>query len=695
MGIKRMSEMKYRPEIDGLRALSVMGVILFHAGLGFPGGYVGVDVFFVISGYLITGIILKDIHAGTFSFTAFWARRIRRILPAVAVMAAVCLVAGYFLLIPSSYFDMARSSFAQSVMLSNVYFGRNTGYFTEWAEYQPLLHTWSLSVEEQFYFVFPFVIVFLCRFFRKQVLWIISAAACLSLFWSVHIIQRDHASAFFLLPARAWELLMGGAIAASQHRLVFSRLAAETCSFAGLALILIAMFLYDSDTLFPGIAALLPVAGAALFIAGCKDRKTIASRIMSVRLMVLLGLASYSLYLWHWPLFTFARHVVIDTGLPTRLALVLGAVCLGFTSWQFVEKPFRKGALLAKPTSAYTFGFVALGVLATSSLTIRMLDGVPGRYDPEAYRMIEDIGWQDRQYLLTDNTPKLIGAIDPENSGSRPDFVLWGDSHAVAMAGTINQVARECGLTGEAYLTNGTIPITGLWVPSWSASKNKRDLDRNKQILQSVIDRRIPNLILVARWSLYTDGRNPQEIRCNRNTFETMVTDHEVQTVTPKVATASVHRQLKAMVGRLSESGIRVWIVRQVPETTDVNMARDFYLAQRFPAWNHLHVTPVSMDDHLFRQKHANEAFDGIDSPWLTFIDPAPLFFDNDRAVLDVYAERSYYKDDNHLTRYGAQKFLTPTILGLFTDMSRDSNQVADIRQRRDMGAALLGDVRD
>lgn len=674
-----MPSIHYRPEIDGLRALSVLGVVLFHAGLGIPGGYVGVDVFFVISGYLITSIILKDIKEGTFTFSGFWARRIRRILPAVSVMAFACLIAGYFFLIPTSYFDFSRSSFAQSLMLSNIYFGRNTGYFSEVAEYQPLLHTWSLAVEEQFYFIFPLVIVLLCRFFKKQVLWIVAAAACLSLIWSIYVIQHDHASAFFLLPARAWELLAGAAIAASQHRFILSRRTAEISSFAGLALIFMAMFLYDTDTVFPGITALLPVTGAVIFIAGCKDRKTVASRLLSVKPIVFLGLTSYSLYLWHWPLFSFARHLLIDIDTPTRLTLVLASLLLGVLSWKFVENPFRKGTLLTRPSSAFKFGFATLSLLVVSSLGIRMLDGVPDRYDPNEFLIIEDISWQDRQYMVTDAAPKFIGASNPDGDGSTPDFVLWGDSHAASMAKTINRLAEERDMVGEAYLTNGSIPIPGLWVPSWSDSRNRRDHVRNSEILQSIVDRKIPNLILVVRWSLYTGGRSPLEIRCNRALYETMVTDHEVDTVTPEIAAASVHRQLEAMIEQLSDSGTRVWLIRQVPETTDVDMGLHFYLAQYFPALNHLDIVPVNMDDHQHRRRHADAAFKDLDSPWLTFIDPAPRFFDNKRAELEVYAERSYYKDDNHLTRYGVEEFLAPVFQDLFADMKRNKTRIVGV----------------
>ena len=208
-----MTARRYRPEIDGLRAVAVIGVVLFHLGLGFPGGFVGVDVFFVISGYLITGILLRQLIEDRFSLVDFWARRIRRIAPAAIVMVIGTLLIGGYLQTPGRYSELARSAMAHVLMASNCYFTRDQGYFAEKSDFEPLLHTWSLSVEEQFYFIFPLLMVFFWKRFRLKLPWLMLAAAVASLTWSWLEVSRDPKEAFFLLPARGWELLAGALLA--------------------------------------------------------------------------------------------------------------------------------------------------------------------------------------------------------------------------------------------------------------------------------------------------------------------------------------------------------------------------------------------------------------------------------------------------------------------------------------------------
>ena len=207
-----MIELKYRPDVDGLRAVAVMLVLLYHGGLGFSGGYVGVYVFFVISGFLITGLILKEQKAGTFSLRGFWARRIRRIIPAAATMALVTLAAGYFLLFPSDYEELGRSAVAQQLLVSNIFFWRHTGYFAGASELKPLLHTWSLAVEEQFYLGYPFLLLLLARFKRRMAFGVLVGLALASLAVAEYGVWNHPSPTFFFLPTRAWELLLGALI---------------------------------------------------------------------------------------------------------------------------------------------------------------------------------------------------------------------------------------------------------------------------------------------------------------------------------------------------------------------------------------------------------------------------------------------------------------------------------------------------
>jgi len=665
----------YRSEIDGLRAVSVMGVILFHAGFGFPGGYIGVDVFFVISGYLITSIILRDIQTESFSLINFWVRRIRRIIPAVAVMVIIVLVLGCFLLDTHSLIGLSKSSFAQSFMLSNVYFWRDTGYFAEPANFKPLLHTWTLSVEEQFYIIFPFTILLACRLFKNYVLLILSLAVLASLLLCIYLTPHHQVGSFFLLPTRAWELLTGALLASSQNKIKFTPRVAEITSFAGLVMIFLSMFLYDERTVFPGSKALLPVAGAVAFIAGCKDRITLAGKILSIRPVVFLGVISYSLYLWHWPLFSFAKHLFINVDFALNLTLIFISISLAFLSWKFVETPFRRGTLISSHSSAFRFGFITVVVLAVSSAIIWKLDGIPGRFSPEMLAFQEDFIPRDvSENFSKDEKPKYIGILSDRGRKSVPDFVLVGDSHAKDIIKMMDIRAKEYGLVGEAFLSSARIPIPGLWKPSWAESKNNYYMDQNRKMLQSIIDRKVPNLILVCRWASLCSGRSQLEIKNGRYLTQTLVTDNEkldASSLSPELASSSVRRQLKNMLDQLSSSKTMVWLLKQVPETNKPHTARYFYLSKRFSFLEKPEMFTISLEDHRRRQRHVENALNGLISPWLTVIDPTPSFFKNEHSRLQVYSDRSHYNDADHLTNYGVELYLGNIFSEIFSEMVR------------------------
>lgn len=303
---------RYRPEIDGLRAIAVVVVVLYHAGLGTTGGFVGVDVFFVISGFLITSLILKDLEAGTFTLAGFWERRIRRIMPALSCLILATLMAGWIVLLPSDYVALGRSAFFQGLFAANIYFWRNTGYFDGVAEEEPLLHTWSLAVEEQFYLIFPLLMVglFALPRFRRRgaLLSFFGLCIVLSLGVSVWGVVNRPVATFYLLPTRAWELLLGASVAVLPGPAVIAgpgfagrlRLAngfREVLSVAALMGILVPCWLYTSATPFPGLAAAPPCMAAGLFIwvtgrRHPESRLPLAARFLSARPVVFVGLIS-------------------------------------------------------------------------------------------------------------------------------------------------------------------------------------------------------------------------------------------------------------------------------------------------------------------------------------------------------------------------------------------------------------------
>ena len=334
----------YRADIDGLRAIAVLAVVLYHAKVApFTGGYVGVDVFFVISGFLITSILVKDMNEGSFSFAGFYERRVRRIFPALFTVIFACIAAGWFILTPQDYKEFALSMIYMGGFVSNVFFKRRAGYFGPAAETQPLLHTWSLAVEEQFYVFAPIVLLLLYRFAWKSRGLVLSVLAGLSLVSAAYGVSHELPSAFFYLHSRAWELIAGMLLGLGVVPLVRAQQVAEAMSITGLAMIAWAVFEFTPGTPFPGLAALLPCLGAALIIYSGAVVPTFVSRLLSARPAVFIGKISYSLYLWHWPLLVFAVYEWgVDVGMRERIGLIVLAVVLSILTWAFIEQPARK-----------------------------------------------------------------------------------------------------------------------------------------------------------------------------------------------------------------------------------------------------------------------------------------------------------------------------------------------------------------
>ena len=378
------SPMKYRPEIDGLRAVAILPVVLFHAGMpGFSGGFVGVDVFFVISGYLITSIIHGELQGGGFSFVNFYKRRMRRIFPALFVMLAVSFVAALVILPPSELQQFSDSLVASTFFYSNIYFLHESGYFATAAELTPLLHTWSLAVEEQFYFIFPAMLFFSWRLGHRGQMVFMALVAVASLVAAQVYLATNPTLAFFVLPTRFWELLLGALAAYLLAGPALPGRGASGLSWLGLAMILAAVFGYSPATPFPGVAALLPTLGAVLVILTC-DADRGAGRLLAWRGLVMIGLFSYSLYLWHYPMLSFMRH--FDGGdRPAMLAAAVAASALAaYLSFRFVEVPVRRSASLST-VRVYASAAAAMLVLLGIGLAGSYSSGFKSFY--VAYRL--------------------------------------------------------------------------------------------------------------------------------------------------------------------------------------------------------------------------------------------------------------------------------------------------------------------
>lgn len=453
--------MDYRREIDGLRALAVLPVILFHAGVeSFSGGFVGVDIFFVISGYLITTIILVEIEQGNFSLVNFYERRARRILPALFFVMLVCIPLAWLWLFPSEMKDFSESLVAVTVFASNILFWRESGYFDTAAELKPLLHTWSLAVEEQYYALFPLFLMLFWKLGKRWILVTLGIAFLASLAvaqWGAYAMP---AAAFYLLPTRGWELLIGAFAAfylSQPNRKAFGKGLSEFGGWLGVALILYAVFAYSKNTPFPGVYALIPTIGTVLIILFATKQTTVG-KFVGNKVFVGIGLISYSAYLWHQPLFAFARQKgVAKSDVEVFLCLSLAALLLAYFSWKYIEAPFRNKALVSKKIiflfsifgsifffSLGVFGYLKNGDLGQFNSQQRAFfsyfeNEIPGwNYFvktgvPEKYR--EDCNFYDiPRYRSGSPTDVPLEAISKScytrNNNNSKIVFIWGDSHA-------------------------------------------------------------------------------------------------------------------------------------------------------------------------------------------------------------------------------------------------------------------------
>lgn len=432
-------------------------MVLFHAGFDlFSGGYVGVDIFFVISGYLITKVICDDISADGFSYAVFYERRIRRIFPALFAVSLFTAVLAAVLLLPDDLALFGKSLLATVVFASNIFFYKISGYFSPNAELMPLLHTWSLAVEEQFYIVAPIV---LAVSFRLKLGWriVIAAGLVTSLALSVYSVEDYATATFYLLPTRAWELLAGSLVAVGGLPVIRNRAVAEGLSLLGLGLILYAIFAYDHEAVFPGPAAVLPVLGAALLIYAGPARP-LASRLLSTRPFVGIGLISYSLYLWHWPLIVFSNYYLIEPMTPVQgAAVVVASLVAGYLSWRYVEAPFRrppKGSLLARRRTIFALAWAGGALLIGGSLVLWLNSGFPGRVSPQVIAIAA--GADDtspfRQKCHVKEARRFAPGevcVFPDGlSLDRPIVAVIGDSHAVELSYALSQAlaTRDIGV---------------------------------------------------------------------------------------------------------------------------------------------------------------------------------------------------------------------------------------------------------
>ncbi|MBT3070707.1 acyltransferase [Rhodomicrobium sp. Az07] len=644
----------YRSEIDGLRAIAIASVVLHHSGSQlFSGGYVGVDVFFVISGFLITSIIAKARAEGDFSWVGFYARRARRILPALFALLAAVAVASLVILAPTDLIQYGRMLIYTILFVSNFRLAAEQNYFNPTSQDNPLLHMWSLSVEEQFYLFWPIILVAAVSLSPRRERLIVWSLAALSLVTAILLLHFMPKSAFYHLPSRGWELLAGALIALGHLPRIGSKAVATTLSVLGVVLIAVPVVAYDASTPFPGFFAVPPVLGCALVIFAEGQHRSLIGKILSLRPIVALGLISYSLYLWHWPILAFPHYLLKRelTGQETAI-LVAIATLIAFLSWRYVEQPFRKaqgGALIASEPasgfrwsfnrSAYGGGAIAVALIAFGSY-VQESRGALWRFPADIERLVKAIPQRNGRDCTH------VEAIEPRLSRCElgapastvsTGVIIWGDSHAEHFRPLLKAVYGDA----AAYTHRGCQPLLDVYVAS--DEDRGRGCFKRKKIAFNRILAENPRVVVIAGYWLYA-SRYP--------VVRTL--DQAVDATSSRL---NFEASLKEEIRRLTDRGTKVILMGQVPVLR-------FGLRECPPVFRffgreiekclYVRRRDAERDLNYVNRVLASLA---VENPMVKVFWPVPGLCKEDKCRVAKDA-KPLYVDSNHLTPIGAMSLV-------------------------------------
>ena len=683
--------LNYRKEIDGLRAIAVITVILFHAGfLSFSGGFIGVDIFFVISGYLITSLILQEKLNNDFSIINFYERRVRRILPALFLVVIATIPFAFLIMTPAALKEFSNSLISIPLFLSNFQFWSESGYFATAAEEKPLLHTWSLAVEEQYYLFFPLLILFFWKLGLKNLTLLIVLIS----FFSFSLSQfggnfsprypfiEDSLKfnaipgfSFFFSITRAWELLFGSLTAIYlAYRTENNQIKNQFFSCLGIILIALPVFFFDHSTQFPGFNALIPVIGT-VFLIVFSNPGTYVHKFLSQKYLVFIGLISYSLYLWHYPLFSFARLININT--PSKiffLFLILIAFILSFLSWRYFETPFRKKDLFTRKQiflSSLTIGLfiISLGVIGVSS------NGLEGRFTTKQLQAIQPEKFNNSVCQWTtpiEEYSNLEFCEFGDLKSSKKPIVLYGDSHADSLTISLDKALKVKKRKGIKIINNYCEPIVGFYrkVNANRSYKNKCKKSFSK-LIKELKELQPEYVIIFNRWSfrLFPIMGEIDQLYFNNEEGGVEYVKNYREYLVYNGTNFTFDREAKKdilnkFINSFIENEIKVKLIYSLPEVgwnlSKLNMVNKFFNGS-IPE-----EVSTSYEIFLKRQKFSNYILSSIkENQYLENIHLDRIFCNQNlegRCMAQVDGIPLYY-DSNHLTNIGAEILIKKTNL--------------------------------
>ena len=645
---------QYRADIDGLRAVAVLSVLLFHLGIEpFSGGYLGVDVFFVISGYLITIIITKETDRKNFSFTAFYVRRFKRLLPALTVVIVFCLVSGFILLDPNSLVELGNSVIASSLFSSNLFFYYQSGYFDGPADLKPLLHTWSLAVEEQYYIIYPALLVLIAKYGAKRYRQWLVLLGLLSFVIGVQWPKSDPSAAFYLMPSRAWELFIGSVLAVVTLPKLKNQILLEVLSLSGLLFIVSAMVFFTSETIIPGFAALLPTIGAALIIYSGGCGVTVVNRGLSSQPLVFIGLISYSLYLWHWPIIVYVKYYTITELANEQIVMICAlSFMLAILTWKFIEKPFRRGKQTEKNTKVMALSGGVLTILLCGGLFLVVNDGFKNRYS-DVMQMGNDADWeywstcQNFQHRINSKTMQpcsIGGEHQTVNKTGEPSFIFWGDSHAKAMATGLDLSAKAAGERGVVAFQPACPPLLSI------ERMGRRECEKFNQLVIAYIEQspNIKTVIINARWALSFSGTRYKLEQGKSVRLVDLLSESAIEKNNQQLFKLGLYRTIR----KLKSMGRRVVVVGPIPEVGYSVPAAQFIASRTGRDVNKI-IAPTR-EEFIQRAKGVKEVLAEVKNNFgVQILDPSILLCDHEKCNV-VFEKNILYRDDDHLSVFGS-----------------------------------------
>lgn len=600
---------QYRPDIDGLRAVAIVIAICFHAGLIFRGGFIAVDMFFVISGFLITSLVTREIDSGRFRFITFWKRRVHRLFPALMVATSATMLLGAIFLLPEEFAELGRCLASQSLMATNFFFYSVSGYFAGASQEKPFLHYWSLAVEEQFYLMYP---VLLWMRLRRALLVLGLASFALTTQW----VQHDATAAFYLLPTRTWELLLGAAIAL--YPVEISARWRPLASWVGLLGILAASLLFRDDKLvWPGWATLVPCGLTALMIIAHRPMDTVGARWLSHPRLVHLGVISYSWYLWHWPMMAYWNYWKVErTPVYVRVSWLVASYLLARWSFRYVETPLRhprphwSAHRVVGTALALQFATLLIG------LGIQWSKGLPARFSPQVRAVAErgEAPWMHYEVSLEEARSGRFHEL-----GQGPVRLwLWGDSQAMSLIPELERLAQEQRCKVVVATHTGAPPLLNYPAPSTCTLKD--DLGPwNQAVVDHIARQRPPTVLLVARWNYQLK--------------------------------AQWEDSLAQTVSAITGSGSRCALMLETPVYGfDPRKA----LARALLWGGNPELLGLLPEDYALQVEPIREKASKVKD--LQVLDPTSIFLGNQPRTRLIEAGQSLYRDDTHLNPRGAAR---------------------------------------